>query len=91
MTGVKIMIEKFIYVFSESDKDTLLSHGYDLIKEPKKKKTAPKKRINSKLKDEVDVEPIKEEKPYWVFLNKSARDMILKSLDNYVLSNQLSL
>ena len=81
-------MEKFIYVFSESDKDLLLSHGYSLIQEPKPKKVAPKKK-GAKGKEEIELEEIKEVK-FWVFLNKSTRDIVLDSIE-YVLSNQLTL
>lgn len=84
-------MDKFIVVFSEHDKDALLSHGYSLIQEPKPKKAAPKKKTakGKEVAEEV-VEDIKEPVLYWVFLNKSAKDLILDSLEFYVYSNQLN-
>lgn len=79
-------MEKFIYVFSENDKNTLLQHGYQLVQEPKKKK--PTRTKKGEKAEEVVEE--KEELKYWVFLNKSVRDMVFYSLDNYVLSNTLT-
>lgn len=80
-------MEKFIYVFNEADKNALLSRGYVLVQSPKKKKSAGR----PKTKKDADAEVVeKEELQYWVFENKSVRDMVLYSLDNYVLSNTLT-
>lgn len=84
------MQEKFIYVFSETDKNSLLSHGYELIQEPKPKKSTIKKKT-AKGKETIEPEEMKEEIRYWVFLNKSTRDLVFNSLENYVFSNQLTL
>ena len=74
-------MEKFIYVFSESDRDTLLRRDFTLAKEPKKKRGKAKPTEDEKATEELSV---------WVFYNKSVRDMILDSLDHYVLSNVLT-
>lgn len=84
------MFEKFIYVFNEADKNLLLSRGFELVQEPKAKKASTKKK-SAKSKDDAEVEEVKEEVKYWVFLNKSARDMIFNSLESYCFSNQLNL
>ena len=93
------MTDKFIYVFNEKDKNTLLAHGYELIQEPKAKKTPKKKAkakdeefsMKAKGKDAETVEDTKDEVKYWVFLNKTARDMVLNRLEGYVFSDTLTL
>lgn len=93
------MSDKFIYVFNEKDRDELLFHGYDLIQEPKAKKATKKKTkskdaevsTKGKKKEPVVDEEEKEEVKYWVFLNKTARDMVFSKLDNYVFSDTLTL
>lgn len=84
------MFNKFIYVFNEADKNVLLSHGYELIQEPKPKKVAPKKK-SAKDKEGVEPEEVKEAVKYWVFLNKSTRDTVFNSIENYVFSDTLTL
>lgn len=80
-------MDKFIYVFSEADKNTLLLNGYTLIKEPKQKKSSgrPKKGEDEK-EDQVEKEEVK----YWVFANKTVRDLVFSSLENYVFSDTLT-
>jgi len=78
-------MEKFIYVFSERDKNLLLEHGYILIKEPKKKRV-PKKKVS----EENQEENTKEELKIWIFANKLVKDMILDDLESYVFSNILT-
>ena len=89
------MFDKFIYVFSEADKNALLSHGYVLLQEPKATKATVKKKAKAKDGDEVDdieeVKEVKNEVKYWVFMNKSSRDMIFNKLEKYVFSNTLTL
>ena len=75
---------KFIYVFNESDRETLLAHGYVLVKEPKKKRAAKKA-----AKEGAEAE-VKEELNYWVFANKTVKDLVFDSFENYVLSDTLT-
>ena len=82
-------MEKFIYVFSEADRDALLSHGYVLLKSPKKKRPVKQKKVEDEEVKEIK-EPQKEEIKIWIFANKSARDMILDSMDEYAFSNILT-
>ncbi len=80
---------KFIYVFNETDRDTLLSRGYVLMKEPTQKKSVSKAKKNTKEKDvQEDVE--KDVVKYWVFANKTVKDMVFDSLENYVFSDTLT-
>lgn len=80
------MTDKFIYVFNESDRDALLSHGYILLQEPKSKKTTAKKKS---AKDKEEPEETQETR-YWVFENKSTRDLVFNNLDTYLFSNVLT-
>lgn len=82
-------MEKFIYVFSESDRDILLSHGYALLKSPKKKRPVKQKKAEDGEEKEY-IEPQKEELKIWIFANKSTRDKILDALDEYAFSNILT-
>ena len=80
-------MEKFIYVFSESDRDLLIAHGYTLIQEPKNKKRKPKtKKVSG------DESPVEEKEPVktWIFENKSTRDVVLDDIDIIVYSNILT-
>jgi len=81
-------MDKFIYVFSEEDKNTLLSCGYTLLKEFKPKKASTSKKKGAK--DEDAEVPVKEEPKYWIFANRSARDMVFNSLGHYVFSDTLT-
>lgn len=84
-------MNKFIYVFSESDRDALLSHGYVLIREPKVKKAPVRMKKGAKDADtDVVAVPEKEERKYWVFANKTVKDMVFNSLGDYVLSDTLT-
>ena len=88
------MTEKFIYVFNETDKNTLLSHGYVLVQEPREKKAPIKKKTAKGKNAEAEIETpteVREEVKYWVFANKSTRDLVFNSLEKYVFSNQLNL
>ena len=83
-------MDKFIIVFSEADKNTLLNSGYELIKEPKqaKKKASTKKKDAKSESESAVVE--KEEVKYWIFLNKSVHDMVFNSLESYAFTNTLT-
>lgn len=81
-------MEKFIYVFSESDRDLLLAHGYTMIQEPKSKK----RKTSTKAKKTSEESPVEEKEPVktWIFENKSTRDIVLDDIDIIVYSNILT-
>jgi len=80
-------MEKFIYVFSEEDKNTLLDHGFVLAKEPRK--VVSKKKATEETQADKAVKKKKEMK-VWIFYNEATQVRVLDSLSEYALSNILT-
>lgn len=89
------MLGKFVYVFSEEDKNVLLNHGYTLLREPTIKK--PKKNTKGKFAETKDAVDCQDEwaeaiigSKYWVFENKTSKDLVFESLGKYAFSDSLT-